>query len=358
MNKIYFTAGPTELFPEVKGYINEAIKEKIFSISHRSKEFEKINSDTCREMKNLLGIPEGFHIFFLSSATECMERIIQNLVEKRSYHFINGYFAGRFYNIAKQLKKKPYQKKANLKDGFGFDKIVIPENTELICFTQNETSTGMVVDMQDIYNIKEKNPGKFVAVDVVTSVPYVNIDFNKIDCAFFSVQKGFGLPPGLGVMIIKKDCIEKTKLLKEKKCNIGSYHNFITLSENAEKHQTAVTPNIPGIYLLGKVCKLMNDKGIDRIRKETDEKANLIYKFFERSNFIKPFIRNIKNRSNTTLVFEVAINSKIIADEIRKKGFEISRGYRDFKDSQIRIANFPMHKIEDVKRLLKAFNYL
>ncbi|MCX6166195.1 MAG: aminotransferase class V-fold PLP-dependent enzyme, partial [Ignavibacteriae bacterium] len=106
-----------------------------------------------------------------------MERIIQNLVEKKSFHFINGYFAGRFYNIAKQLKKKPYQKKANLKNGFGFDKIVIPENAELVCFTQNETSTGMSIEMQDIYTIKEKNPNKLVAVDVVSSVPYVNIDF-------------------------------------------------------------------------------------------------------------------------------------------------------------------------------------
>ncbi|MCX6166196.1 MAG: aminotransferase class V-fold PLP-dependent enzyme, partial [Ignavibacteriae bacterium] len=170
--------------------------------------------------------------------------------------------------------------------------------------------------------------------------------------------KGFGLPPGLGVMIIKKDCIEKAKLLREKKCNIGSYHNFITLAENAEKHQTAVTPNVPGIYLLGKVCKMLNDRGINRIRKETEEKANMIYKYFERHNFIRPFISNIKNRSNTTLVFDVVINSKIIVDEIKKKGFVISRGYRDFKETQIRIANFPMHKIEDVRKLLKAINYL
>lgn len=355
MNKTYFTVGPTELFPEVRQFLLEAVREKIFSISHRGKEFEKIYSRTNLELKKLLGIPDEFYIFYLGSATECMERIIQNLVEKKSFHFINGYFAGRFYNISKQLKKKPYQKKANLKDGFKFNKIVIPENTELICFTQNETSTGMAVDMQDICNFKEKYPDKLIAVDAVTSVPYVKIDFKKIDCAFFSVQKGFGLPPGLGVLIIKKDCIEKTKLLKEKKCNIGSYHNFITLAEKAEKHQTAVTPNIPGIYLLGKVCKLLNDKGINRIRKETEEKADLIYKILGGHNFTRPFISNIKNRSNTTLVFDVAINSDIIVTGLKKKGFMISRGYRDFKDSQIRIANFPMHKIDDVKRLLKAF---
>jgi phosphoserine aminotransferase len=355
MNKIYFTVGPTELFPEVKQFINEALKEKVLSFSHRGKEFEKIHNTTCEELKNLLGIPEGFYIFYFSSATECMERIIQNLVEKKSFHFINGYFAGRFYNIALQLKKKPVQKKANLNDGFRFDKIKIPEKTELICFTQNETSTGMVVDLNDIYKVKNNNPDKLVAVDIVTSVPYIKMDFNKIDCAFFSVQKGFGLPSGLGVLIIKKDCIEKTKYLRDKKCNIGSYNNFITLAERAEKNQTVVTPNILGIFLLGKVCKMLNKKGMERIRKETEEKANIIYKFFKDNNIIRPFINNTKNRSNTTLVFEVAIEPKIIINGIKKKGFVISEGYRDFKDSQIRIANFPMHKIEDVRRLLKSF---
>lgn len=356
MNKIFFTVGPTELFPEIKKYLVDAVKEKIFSISHRSSAFEMLYTQTLDELRQLLGIPEGFYIFYLGSATECMERIIQNLVEKRSFHFINGYFAGRFYNIARQLKKKPIQKKANLKIGFKFNRISIPDDIELVCFTQNETSTGMKVNMEDIYAIKEKYPDKIIAVDIVTSVPYVKIDFNKIDCAFFSVQKGFGLPPGLGVMIVKKECVEKTKYLVDKKINIGGYCNFISLAENAEKFQTAVTPNIPGIYLLGKVCKMLNKKGINNIVKETEEKSELIYEFFEKHNYIRPFIGNYKNRSNTTLVFEVAMDSEIIVSKIEKKNFIISSGYRDFKNSQIRIANFPMHRIEDVKRLLKAFN--
>ncbi len=358
MNKIYFTVGPTELFPEVKQYINEAIKNKIFSISHRSKEFETINLETNKQLKILLGIPDEFYIFYLSSATECMERIIQNLVYKTSFHFINGYFAGRFYNIAKNLKKNPYQTKANFQNGFIFDKIKIPENTELICFTQNETSTGMKIEMENIYKIKDNYPEKIIAIDIVSSAPYVGINFNKIDCAFFSVQKGFGLPSGLAVLIVKKNCIEKTKTLLAKKISIGGYYNFISLAENAEKNQTSVTPNIMGIYLLGRICKQLNQKGIEKIRKETDEKADFIYEYLKRHRYIRPFIENNKNRSNTTLVFEVAIDSNIIVEKIKERGFVLSKGYRDLKDTQIRIANFPMHNIEDVRKLIRAFNYI
>lgn len=360
MDKIYFTVGPTELLPEIGKYLDDAVDKKIFSLSHRSKEFTDINLHTEKELKKLLNIPDDFYVFYVSSATEAMERIIQNLVEKKNFHFINGYFAERFFNIAKQLKKKPYSYNVPFGKGFDFEKVKIPTDSELICFVQNETSTGVAMDMKDIYNIKKNNPDKIVVVDVVTSVPYLKIDFKKMDCAFFSVQKGFGMPPGLGVIIIKKECIAKTRYLKEKNINIGSYHNFITLAENAVKNQTAMTPNMPGIYLLGKVCQMLNKKGIDKIRKETEEKAKLIYDFFEGADLknnlrIKPFVEDRKIRSNTTLVFDVKKGSGDIINKLSKKGFAVSKGYRDFKDSQIRIGNFPMHKTSDVKKMLEVF---
>jgi phosphoserine aminotransferase len=365
MNKIYFTVGPTEIYPEVKKIMLKAFDDKIFSLSHRGREFTDINYHTEKELKKLMSIPDNFYVFYVGSATEAMERIIQNLAGKKSFHFINGYFAERFFNIAKQLKKIPYSIKTKYGEGFDFAKVKIPKDSELICFTHNETSTGVALNLKDIYKIKENNPGKIIAVDVVTSVPYVNIDFRKIDCAFFSVQKGFGMPPGLGVIIIRKSCIEKTKNLKDRNCNIGSFHNFITLAENAKKNQTAVTPNIPAIYILGKVCELMNKKGIEKIRKETIAKAEMMYDYFENNAFpnrglgtrveIKPFVTNEKLRSNTTLVFNVNNNSNVIVSKLIKKGFVISRGYRDFKDAHIRISNFPMHKIADVKRMLEVF---
>jgi phosphoserine aminotransferase len=358
MNKIYFTVGPTELHPEVKNFWREGINKKLFSISHRSSEFEEIYKNTCKELRKLLKIPDEYNIFFLGSATECMERIIQNLVEKKSFHFLNGYFAGRFYNISKQLKKRPDFVKAKYNDGFNFEKTRIPEKTELLCFTQNETSTGMTIGMDGIYSMKEKNPEKLVAVDVVSSAPIVKIDFRKIDCAFFSVQKCFGMPPGLGVLIVNDKCIEKARELMNKKYNIGGYYNFITLEENAKKHQTAVTPNIPGIYILGKIAELMNNYGIDKIREEIKEKAEIIYKFFENHKFVRPYINNVNNRSETTMAFEVLINSKVIVESLKERGYVISKGYRDLQDSQIRIANFPIHKVDDVQKLLRAFYYI
>jgi phosphoserine aminotransferase len=355
MKKIFFTTGPTQLYPQIKNYLNEAIDENILSLPHRSEQFTNIIKDTVSELKNLLNVPENFQIFFLSSGTECMERIIENLVEDLSFHFINGYFGDRFFNIAVNLNKSPEYIKCEYGKNFNFKKLFIPVGYELACFTQNETSTGVAIDMKDIYELKKKHPEIIFAIDAVSSVPYTELDYNFIDCAFFSVQKGFGMPSGLGIIIINKDCIEKTKYLQSKNINTGSYHNFINLSRNAEHYQTAMTPNMLAIYLCGKVAHYLNKIGTGKIRMETEQKAQLLYDFFEKNKFVYPAVKKHSDRSQTTLVMNVNKNPEVLLNKLNEKGFVLSNGYKDYKDSQIRIGNFPMHTIEDVKNLIKAF---
>jgi phosphoserine aminotransferase len=37
-------------------------------------------------------------------------------------------------------------------------------------------------------------------------------------------------------------------------------------------------------------------------------------------------------------------------------GIVVGSGYGKFKDSQIRIANFPMHRTEDVKKIIEVLS--
>jgi phosphoserine aminotransferase len=355
MDKKYFTVGPTEIFPEIGEYFSEALSQKLFSVSHRSKEFERICEDTNSSLRKLMNIPEDFYVFFLSSATECMERSLENLVEKKSFHFLNGFFAERYYEFAEQLRKEPVFVKSDYGKGFDFANTEIPNGTEMICITHNETSTGVALPLNDIYELKKKYPDIILSLDIVTSVPYYNIDFNFVDLAFFSVQKGFGLPPGLGVMICRKSLIEITKMMQDKGINIGAYNNFLKLALNADKNQTTVTPNIPAIYLLGKSCELILQKGIDNVRNETEKKSNLLYGFFDKHDTIKPFVKDAGIRSKTTLVLETELDVDKIIEKIEYNGFVLSKGYRNFKDKHIRIGNFPVHKFEDVSNLIYLF---
>ncbi len=351
-NKKYFTCGPTELYPDIGRWLQEAIDQKLFSITHRGKEYENIFSGCVTELKALMNIPETHSIFFMSGATECMERIIENLVEEKSAHFVNGAFAERFYTTAKELKKEPYLLSADW--GKGNDLSVdISKDTELICITQNETSTGALSPMEEIYALKDRYPDKMMAIDIVTSSPYVKIDFKKIDIAFFSVQKGFGMPAGLGVLIINNKCFEKTLEMKEMNFNIGTYNNFLNAYKYYTLNQNTITPNVPGIYLLWKVCEHLNGIGIEKIRKETEEKASLYYSELKNVNGIEFFVQEEKYRSKTIIVLNVGEKQKAIKEKLISEGYIVSSGYGKFKDTQIRIANFPMHGVEDCKKIIE-----
>ena len=154
---VNFTPGPSQLYFTTADHARQAFKENIPSISHRSKLFEQISAETTDGLRALLNIPSSHHLFFTASATEIWERIIQNLVEEKSFHLVNGSFSKRFYEIAVQLNKKP--EKVEVKEGLGFKENIQPAfSTELLAVTHNETSTGVSLPLQYIYELKEKNP--------------------------------------------------------------------------------------------------------------------------------------------------------------------------------------------------------
>ncbi|WP_258105113.1 aminotransferase class V-fold PLP-dependent enzyme [Marinoscillum sp. MHG1-6] len=351
---IYFTPGPTQLFYTVEGHIKSALKDDIGSISHRSKAFEKVFAEARENLTELLGLSQGHEIYFTSSANEIWERIIQNLVAHRSHHFSNGSFAKKFYSFAKD-----YQKDSILTEsgpGKPFEDLSIAEGSELISCTLNETSIGYTFPIQDIYDLKAKHPDKLVAVDGVSAFPCIPFDFSKVDTAYFSVQKSFGLPSGLGVWILNKACVEKAEQLEANGQITGSYHKLSELRKHGAKNQTPETPNTLGIYLLGKVAKDMIDRGVKNIQNETIYKSTLLYQTLENHPDFNPFIENKEHRSKTVVVSECKNGSAEVIERFKKKGWILGSGYSSFKADHIRIANFPMHSKEQIEQLCDYFN--
>lgn len=355
MSKIFFTVGPTQLYPEIQEFYREAFEKNIPSISHRSQDFSEVLKTTVNELQKLLNVPDNFYFLFLSSGTECMERTIESLVAVKSTHFVNGYFAKRFKDIAIQLQRKVQTFTVPYGKSFLFSDYAIDSDSEMICLTLNETSTGVAINPDEIVNLKKNNPDKIIAVDAVTAFPYTRLNFNYVDVAFFSVQKGFGMPAGLGVLMVNKNCLMKAhSVIRENVCS-GSFNNFIHLAEKAEKYQTSVTPNALAIYVLGRVANMLNNLDPDYITSTTEKKAKLIYDYFEKREDIHPFVEDPNSRSKTTIVLQVSGDTAHIFKKLEYNDIIISKGYADFRNQHIRIGNFPMHKIPDVLNLLYLF---
>jgi phosphoserine aminotransferase len=350
-----FTPGPSQLYFTVQDHVRKAFKEGIPSISHRSRSFENIFQQTCENLRVLLSIPADFEIYFVGSATEIFERVIQNFVEHHSTHLVNGAFSKRFFETAIQLNKKSDQIVVNSGSGFAND-ISIHNETELIAVTQNETSTGVSTPISFIDNLSTKYPNALIVVDAVSSLPYPTFNFDKIDSLFFSVQKGFGLPAGLGVWIVNKRCIEKAAALQSQGNSIGSYHGIKSLHEFAAKNQTPETPNVLAIYLLAGVTHNMLERGITNIRRETDYKATLLYQLLSRHALMKPFVTEKAFQSKTVIAADCGDHVHKILPILEQKGIIAGEGYGKYKANHLRFANFPTHSKEQFELLVDTLD--
>ncbi len=349
---INFTPGPSELYFTVSDHMKRAFRDGVPSISHRCKSFESIFTEVNEGLRDLLGIPAGFQLAFTSSATEVWERSIQNLAGHTSFHLVNGAFSKKYFEVSRQLGIQATVTEAAA--GTGFQAVTIPPGQELIALTHNETSTGVSLTLPFMKSIRAQSPDSLIIVDAVSSLPYPDFDYTAFDSVFFSVQKGFGLPAGLGVWIYNDRCLAQAERLQAQGKSIGTYHNLPTLSTFAKKNQTPETPNVLSIYLLGKVIADFLRRGITTIRRETDYKAAVLYQALERRKDISAFVKDQDSRSKTVITVSCPDRIQELTSYLISKGFYPGDGYGAFKSTQLRFANFPAHSKEQYEALADA----
>lgn len=346
-NKIYFTPGPAQLFYTFEEHLKKALFHDIPSLSHRSSTFIGIMEETSEALKELLELPDGYNIYFLNSANEAWDRIIQNLVNQSSHHFVNGSFSQKFYDFAISHNKSSTLTK--VADGHSFNNLDIPAEAELIGITKNETSVGHSFLEEEIATIRKVNPDKLIALDVVSATPSMPINMGQVDTAYFSVQKAFGLPAGLGVWIVNEKCHEVANK-RSSSTSIGSYRALPNLKKFGAKNQTPETPNMLFIYLLGKIAQDILKSGVQRMRNDTTYKAAILNQAIESHPLLNHFVSSKPHRSKTTLVANSEYPEKFI-QFFEKKGIVIGTGYGVHMDNHIRIANFPTHSKESIEML-------
>ncbi|HSZ71260.1 MAG TPA: aminotransferase class V-fold PLP-dependent enzyme [Cytophagaceae bacterium] len=350
-NKIYFTPGPSELYPTVPAHLAEALDRKMATISHRSKAFQEVYAQATQGLRQLLNLPDNYQILFLSSATEIWERILQNCVEHTSFHAVNGSFSKRFYEFSGELELTGIKVEAPFGVSFNADDLSIPAEAEIICLTQNETSSGAAMPVSEINKVKSLNPNTLIFVDAVSSLPFPDFDYSKIDSVFFSVQKCFGLPAGLGVWLLNDRCIEKAKKVAVLR-STGTYHTVDSMLSKALANQTPETPNVLNIFLLSKVVEDLNKIGAAALRQSTERKAKMIYDYLADSKNFEIFVKNEAQRSQTTLVADTKLAPAEVNKVLAPYDMAVGSGYGNYKEKQIRIANFPAHSEVQVEKLV------
>ncbi|SDX61321.1 aminotransferase class V-fold PLP-dependent enzyme [Hymenobacter psychrophilus] len=347
-----FNPGPSQVYPQVRQYLQDAFDEGWLSTPHRGEKFVQLMRQTVQELKTKLNIPQDYTIFFLSSATECWEVLAQSLTPTKSFHLYNGAFGQKWYQAAKALRP------ATVGLTFGIDEVPdadnlpgLDEQTDLVCITQNETATTTQLRDGTILNLYNRLPSKaLLAVDATSSMAGVQIKFIKGDIWYSSVQKCFGLPAGLAVMVLSPRAIERMRQLKER-----SHYNSLT--EQYDKmlnFQTTHTPNVLGIYLLNR--SIHDNPPIKVTHQHVVERATKLYDYFDQATQLRPLVTNPETRSSTVVGLTAA---PALIEEVKRRALEnglfIGSGYGERKATGLRIANFPAIPDAAFEQLVQFF---
>jgi phosphoserine aminotransferase len=309
----------------------------------------KISEKTIELLKEKLKIPKDYTIFYTTSATECWEIIAQSLTNKRSHHIYNGSFGEKWFDYTKKIcssvKSYPFQREEIINT----KKFRFEDDDGVICLTQNETSNGTQISNDNIREIKKNNPKHLVAVDVTSSIAGIYLDFNVADIWLASVQKCFGLPAGLGLLICSPKSIDKARAINEN----NHYNSLGFMADMMEKYQTPFTPNVLNIYLLMRVME--KAKSIEEVHAKILKRYDSWVSYFGKKESLQHLIRNEEARSYT--VIPVIARDEVIGrvkSRAKSKGILLGEGYGPLKPSTFRIANFPAIKKAEI-RILQDF---
>lgn len=336
MPPITFYPGPSKVYASMPRYFEDAYRDGILSLNHRSSAFADMMQELKLQLVRTLEIPEGYHIMFASSATECWEIISQSVVTNSSYHIYNGAFGEKWLDYAQRLTPQ------SSGQAFPFDEVISVShlsnitNEDVLCITQNETSNGSQVDMDTIRKIRSTFQDKILAVDATSSMGGIYLDISLADIWYASVQKCFGIPAGLAVMIVSEKAIAHAT----KKAEKNHYNSLLFSLENYHRNQAPYTPNVAGMYLL--MRSLKDIASPKKVQGSITKQAENWYSFFEGMNQLRPLLNTGNHRSDT--VIAIKGNPELIKElkaKSEKAGIIFGNGYGTWKENTFRIANFP-----------------
>lgn len=342
---ISFYPGPSRVHDEIPQYVRDAFDEGVLSINHRSNEFMSLSEDVISLLKKKLQIPADYTVFYTGSATECWEVIAQSLITQSSYHLFNGAFGQKWYEYTSRLRSGAKKFPFALTEEIGVKGMPF-EKEGVICLTQNETSNGTQVSNEIIRSIRKHYPSHLIAVDATSSMAGIFLDFSSADVWFASVQKCFGLPAGLALLVCSPAAMEKALAIREN----NHYNSLLFMAEMMKKWQTPFTPNVLNIYLLYRV---MNEsKSIAETHEQTAKRYAAWIEFFSDKKSLQLLIPNEKVRSFTVIpVKATEAQVSLVKSRAKEKGLLLGEGYGDLKRSTFRIANFPAIKESEIRTL-------
>jgi predicted phosphoserine aminotransferase len=346
---ILFAPGPTEVRPEVLAAMARPV------ISHRGPEIGGVMRDVIAGARKVFGTA-GTVLVSSSSASGLMEGAIRNCVARRSLHLVCGAFGERWRTIAADCGIEPGVLLAEP------GRPILPEQVEralgeagydAVCLTHNETSTGVTNPLEAIARIVRRRPGVLLLVDAVSSLGGIPVEVDRcgVDVCFASVQKALALPPGFSLCAVSDRALAAARAQKGR----GYYFDFVRLAEASAKGMPLATPSVSHLVALQFQFERIAKEGLEARFARHAEMARLVREW---ASSRLGLLAEKGYESNTVTCVK---NTRGIAvgeflGRLKQRGYQLSNGYGDLKETTFRIGHMGDHTVEGVRDLLQAMD--
>ncbi len=295
MKKHNFYAGPS-ILPAytientAKGILDlDGIGLSVMEISHRSKEFMAIIEEAQSLIRELLEVPQGYHVLFLGGGASmqfCM--VPYNLMQTKAAYLNTGSWASKalkeaaVFGEAIEVASSKDRNFSYIPKGYE-----LPADADYFHITTNNTIYG--TEIREDLDV----PMTLVA-DMSSDIFSRPMDVSKYGIIYGGAQKNLA-PSGLAFIIVREDILGKVDR------PIPSMLDYRT---HIDKGSMFNTPPVVPIFAALQTLRWLKDKGgVAAMEKINIEKAALLYDEIDRNPMFKCTVEDEADRSLMNICF-------------------------------------------------------
>jgi phosphoserine aminotransferase len=354
MERVFnFSPGPSALPLEV---LEEAQRDlvcykdtgmSVMEMSHRSKMFSEIIDSAKTSLRNLMEIPDDYHVLFLQggASTQFAMTALNLMQDKKAYYVDTGAFSNKAIKEAKrfgevvELASSKADKYAYIPKINGAD---LPNDAAYLHITSNNTIMGTQYnELPDTHDVP-------LVADMSSNILGKYYDTSKFGLIYAGAQKNIA-PAGLTLAIIKDDLLGKA---------MDCTPTMLNYKTHADKDSMYNTPPCWPIYITSLVCKWVeNQGGVQAIEKKNIKKANLIYDVVDNYDIYEGVAdKGSRSIMNVTLRLPSDDLTNKFVDDAAKIGLVNVRGHRSVGGIRTSIYNaMPYEGVQKLANFMEDF---
>ena len=355
MTKVYnFSAGPAVLDQSVLVATAQAAKEynnhgiSLMEMSHRSKPVMDMVAETESLTRDLLNIPDGYHVLFLQGGASLQFAMIpMNLLgegQTADYTDTGAWSAkaikeAKLYgnvNVACSSKESVYNHiPKNLSQS---------DNAIYLHVTSNNTIYGT---QWKVFPNQNNSDGYLVA-DMSSDIFSRPIDVSQFGIIYAGAQKNMG-PAGVTLVIIRDDILGKLNR------PIPTMMNYQT---HIDKGSMFNTPPVMSIYGVNRTLHLLKDNGgVEAMEEKNIRKAEKLYAEIERNPlFTSPIPEEDRSLMNVPFVFADGGDEADFLSFCDGRGLKTLKGHRSVGGFRASIYNaMPEAGVDALIRAMQGY---